>query len=51
MIKKKLQIKKNFFFMNEVLRSSLRLLKSSKAIVLSLRTSTEHLSDFFNKVL
>ena len=36
--------------MNEGLRS-LRLLKVSKPIVLSLRTSIEHLSDFFNKVL
>ena len=36
--------------MNEGLRS-LRFLKNSKAIVLSLRTSIEHLSDFFSKVL
>ena len=36
--------------MNEGL-SSLRLLKIYKAIVLSLLTSTEHLSDFSNKVL
>ena len=36
--------------MNEGLRS-LRFLKNSKAIVLSLRTSIEHLSDFSSKVL
>ena len=40
----------NKFSMNEELRS-LRLLKISEAIVLSLRTSIEHLSDLFNKVL
>ena len=34
--------------MNE---KSLRLLKISKAIVLGLRNSTEHLPGFFNKIL
>ena len=36
----------NKFFMNEELRS-LRLLKISTAIVLSLRTSIQHLSDLY----